>query len=270
MRLRNVKNKEKILESCDILISESKAIKGNWKKVFENNNPIYIEIGMGKGDFIIENALRYPNINFIGIEKYDSVLARAIEKLPKNINDSITIPESTLVSANKMKSLDELLKNNNACTAEVIVTYKFTVKNNGELIGYVDSLVDDLPSGLEFSSELNKDWYKGSDGKLYTTAFSGKAINPGQTSEIELILTKDMTEDNVGVFVNSASLEKVSNLEGIAEKEDAKENNQSSAELFISIKTGSAILYTGITISCILIIAAGAYVIKKKVLNKGI
>ena len=87
MRLRNVKNKEKILESCDILISESKAIKGNWKKVFENNNPIYIEIGMGKGDFIIENALRYPNINFIGIEKYDSVLARAIEKLPKNISN---------------------------------------------------------------------------------------------------------------------------------------------------------------------------------------
>jgi len=87
MRLRNVKNKEKILESCDILISESKEIKGNWRNVFESDNPIYIEIGMGKGDFIIENALKYPNINFIGIEKYDSVLARAIEKLPENISN---------------------------------------------------------------------------------------------------------------------------------------------------------------------------------------
>jgi len=87
MRLRNVKNKEKILESCDILISESKEIKGNWRNVFESDNPIYIEIGMGKGDFIIENALKYPKINFIGIEKYDSVLARAIEKLPENISN---------------------------------------------------------------------------------------------------------------------------------------------------------------------------------------
>lgn len=87
MRLRNVKNKEIILNSCEILINEPKSFKGLWKTVFDNNNPIYIEIGMGKGDFIIQNALRYPNINFIGIEKYDSVLVRAIEKLPEGISN---------------------------------------------------------------------------------------------------------------------------------------------------------------------------------------
>jgi len=87
MRLRNVKNKEIVLNSCEILINEPKNNKGNWKNVFNNNNPIYIEIGMGKGDFIIQNALRYPNVNFIGIEKYDSVLVRAIEKLPEDISN---------------------------------------------------------------------------------------------------------------------------------------------------------------------------------------
>ncbi|MBQ7136988.1 MAG: tRNA (guanosine(46)-N7)-methyltransferase TrmB [Bacilli bacterium] len=87
MRLRNVKNKELILDSCDILIREPKDLKGKWKEYFGNNKPIYIEIGMGKGDFIIQNALKYPNINFIGIEKYDSVLVRAIEKLPDNISN---------------------------------------------------------------------------------------------------------------------------------------------------------------------------------------
>ena len=87
MRLRNVKNKDKILSTCKILIDEPKTLKGNWKKIFNNDNPIYIEIGMGKGDFIIGNALKYPEINFIGIEKYDSVLVRAIEKLPENINN---------------------------------------------------------------------------------------------------------------------------------------------------------------------------------------
>ena len=54
--------------------------KGIWNNVFSNNNPIYIEIGMGKGDFIVENAKNNPDINYIGIEKYDSVIVRAIQK----------------------------------------------------------------------------------------------------------------------------------------------------------------------------------------------
>lgn len=87
MRLRNVKNKEEIISKCKILISNPNELKGNWDKEFGNSNPLYIEIGMGKGDFIIENAKRYPNINFIGIEKYDSVIVRAIEKLPEDIKN---------------------------------------------------------------------------------------------------------------------------------------------------------------------------------------
>ena len=81
MRLRNVKNKDEILNSTDYLEINPSDNKSKWNKVFGNNNPIHIEIGMGKGDFIIENAIRYPNINFIGIEKYSSVLARGVEKL---------------------------------------------------------------------------------------------------------------------------------------------------------------------------------------------
>ena len=80
MRLRNVKNKEEILKNTTYLITNPEEYKSNWNKVFNNNNKLYIEVGMGKGDFIIENAKRYPDINFIGIEKYDSVIARAIEK----------------------------------------------------------------------------------------------------------------------------------------------------------------------------------------------
>jgi len=86
MRLRNVKNKSEIINSCNILINDSKT-KGNWSREFGNKNPIYIEIGMGKGDFIIQNAQTYPNINFIGLEKYDSVLARAIQKVPEGLTN---------------------------------------------------------------------------------------------------------------------------------------------------------------------------------------
>ena len=85
MRLRNVKNKQEIMDNAINLILNPKDYKGKWKEVFNNNNPIYIEIGMGKGDFIIEHAKRYPDINFIGIERFDSVIVRAIEKVPEEI-----------------------------------------------------------------------------------------------------------------------------------------------------------------------------------------
>ncbi len=81
MRLRNVKGaKDKILLSR-YNIDDPYSNINNWNKVFNNNNPIYIEIGMGKGKFIIENAINNPNINYIGIEKFDSVIVRAIEKV---------------------------------------------------------------------------------------------------------------------------------------------------------------------------------------------
>ncbi len=80
MRLKNVKNKESIIENGKYYLANPKEYIGKYNELFNNLNPIYIEIGMGKGAFIIENALRYPNINFIGIEKYDSVIARAIQK----------------------------------------------------------------------------------------------------------------------------------------------------------------------------------------------
>ena len=81
MRQRNVKNKEEIITSSKYFVNNPENYIGKWSSYFQNNNPIYIEIGMGKGQFIIENAKRYPNINFIGIEKYDSILALALKKI---------------------------------------------------------------------------------------------------------------------------------------------------------------------------------------------
>lgn len=82
MRLRNVKNATVIVESHLLVIKELN------QDTFTNNNPIHLEIGTGKGDFLIGMADAYPNINFVGIEKYESVLVRALEKvdeLPNNL-----------------------------------------------------------------------------------------------------------------------------------------------------------------------------------------
>ena len=81
MRLKNVKGANEIIIRGKYFINNLYENIGIWNKVFDNDNSkIYIEIGMGKGDFIIENAKKYPDINFIGIEKYDSVIVRAIQK----------------------------------------------------------------------------------------------------------------------------------------------------------------------------------------------
>lgn len=80
MRLRNVKGAREAMVESDFTVNEPAENKGKWHSFFENDNPIYLEIGTGKGRFITTLAAENPNINYIGIEKYSSVLIRALEK----------------------------------------------------------------------------------------------------------------------------------------------------------------------------------------------
>lgn len=96
MRLRNVKNKEEIMNNSNYLLKNYFDYKGRWHELFGNDKPIYIEIGMGKGQFIIENAKMYPDINFIGIEKYDSVIAKSLQKIPDGLDNLIMIRADAL------------------------------------------------------------------------------------------------------------------------------------------------------------------------------
>jgi len=81
MRLKHIKDADKIINKSAYIIENPEEYKGKWNKLFNNENNIEIEIGTGKGKFIIEKAIQNPNINFIGIEKYDSPLVSAVKKL---------------------------------------------------------------------------------------------------------------------------------------------------------------------------------------------
>ena len=80
MRLKNIKGASEKIKEGKYYIDAPEEYKGKWRKLFKNDNPIYLEIGIGKGKFITQNAINNPNINYIGIEMYDSVILRAIEK----------------------------------------------------------------------------------------------------------------------------------------------------------------------------------------------
>ena len=81
MRLRNIPGADEAIADSPHCIQEPMAEKGRWHLIFGNENPIHIEIGMGKGQFIMKLAKEHPNINYIGIERYSSVLLRALQKM---------------------------------------------------------------------------------------------------------------------------------------------------------------------------------------------
>lgn len=109
MRLRNVKGANDTIEKSDYIIKDYKKYQGIFKDIFEDNKEIHIEIGMGKGDFIIGMAKKYPNINFIGIEKFDSVMVRAVQKL-----EGTEIKNLKLIKMDAIE-IDEVFKNEIDC-----------------------------------------------------------------------------------------------------------------------------------------------------------
>lgn len=84
MRLRNIPGAREAIGVSEYVVSEERECVGGWSEIFGNGQPIHIEIGTGKGRFITELAARHPKINYVGIEKYSSVLFRATQKMEEN------------------------------------------------------------------------------------------------------------------------------------------------------------------------------------------
>lgn len=80
MRLRNIKGSRENIQASKYVVQEYREQKGKWRELFGNDHPIHIEIGMGKGRFLMDMATLHPEINYVGIEKYSSVLLRGIQK----------------------------------------------------------------------------------------------------------------------------------------------------------------------------------------------
>ena len=101
MRLRNIPGAGEVIDNSPYCIKEPVELKGKWHDFLGNNNPIHIEVGMGKGRFLMDLAQLHPEINYIGIERYTSVLLRAVQKMQEdelpNVHflciDAATLPD---------------------------------------------------------------------------------------------------------------------------------------------------------------------------------
>lgn len=199
--------------------------------------------------------------------KFDLKLDKVVQAI--TVNNGKNTKEHVYNS--KLAKLD--FESKYANTSSMVVEYKFTITNEGGIAGYVKKLADYLPEELKFNSELNKDWYEGKDGVIYNASLANTIINPGESKEVTLILTKNMNgDDDFGLINNSAEIYETSNDYGALDIDSTPGNkatnkdDYSTANVLTSVKTGDVVIYTTLIITIITIVGVGIYMIKKKVL----
>lgn len=157
-------------------------------------------------------------------------------------------------------------------STKIAVEYEITVTNEGDIPGYASKIVDYLPEGFDFSSELNKDWYTSGNG-IETNALEKELINPGESKTVTLVLTKNMTENGNGIYSNTAEIAEAYNDYAKEDSDSTPGNNkegeddQSSANVILGLKTGGPITYITLTITIMALVSIAAYEINKRVLK---
>lgn len=199
--------------------------------------------------------------------KFDLKLDKIVQAITVNNGKNTT----EHVYNSKLAKID--FESKYAKTSSMVVEYKFTITNEGGIAGYVKKLADYLPEELKFNSELNKDWYEGKDGVIYNASLANTIINPGESKEVTLILTKNMNgDDDFGLINNSAEIYETSNDYGALDIDSTpgnkatNEDDYSTANVLTSVKTGDIVIYTTLIVTIIAIVGVGIYMIKKKVL----
>ena len=245
-------SKEGVEDDCN-----SKVVSGNYegKEIATTNN------------ITIENS-SIANINMGLIEKKNFDLS--LNKKVKQISMANTKKIKTTKYNTQLAKIDLDYKYIN--NTKVAVEYEITVTNEGEIPGYASKIVDYLPEGFDFSAELNKDWYT-SNKNIETRALADTVINPGESQTVTLVLTKSMNENGNGIYCNTAEIAEDYNEYGQADSDSTPGNNkegeddQSSANVILGLKTGGPVTYITLTLSIMALICVAAYEINKRVLK---
>ena len=219
---------------------------------------------------IINDNVRDIDIGVYSAEKFDLKLDKYISKITLTTPTIGTRPYD--YDNTKIGKIEVL--GSNLGKSSAVIEYKIVVTNEGAIPGYVKKIVDYLPQGIGFNTELNKDWYLSDNGNVYNASLANTIINPGESKEVTLVLTKKITEDSLGLINNNAEIYESYNEQGAKDIDSTagnkvtEEDDMSSADVMVSIVTGKIITYTTITLGVITLLGFGVYEIKKRVLNK--
>ncbi len=195
---------------------------------------------------ILDANSKNISIGLIEKEIFDLKLDKTVSKISLQNKQGTSIYQYNNEKLAKLEIKAKYYKG-----TSVVIEYKIAITNEGEVEGYANDIIDFIPAGLKFNSELNKDWYIGKDGNLHNTSISNQKLLPNETKELTLILTKTMDESDGGLISNTAEIYKCS-------------NDISTAGVIISIGTGIVKICL-ITIFVILVIAGVViFIIKRK------
>ena len=216
----------------------------------------------------LEKSTSNIDLGLISKEKFDLKIDKTVSRI------TVQNGEGTKVhNYNNSKLATASITGKQLNKSTVIIEYKIDVTNEGNIPGYAKNIVDYLPKELSFNSELNTDWYLGNDGYIYTTSLKDTLINPGETKELTLTLTKQMTETNTGLINNNVEIQEDYNEKGLKDRDSTAGNNAqgeddiSSADVLITVKTGAALIYTLIVFIALVVLAVGIYLILRFIKN---
>ena len=201
------------------------------------------------------------DIGLVTRNTFDLKIDKYVSKITVNSNSKTT--EYNQKENTKLAKAE--IKSKNLDGSLVVIEYKIKVTNAGDVAGYARNIIDYMPSTLSFNSSLNPEWYI-SGNNIYTTSLANTKIEPGETKELTVVLTKTMSETNTGLINNKAEISESSNEMGI---KDAT-NDKGSADVIISVSTGALVNYVTTTIITLVILIGLAYLVNKKYLSKKI
>lgn len=234
----------------EITINGEKIVAGITDLIDVNSTTININLGLAsklKFDLKLEKYVSKVTVqNSKGVKSYDFDNS----KLAK-----VEIPSSEMAKST------------------VVIEYKILVTNEGNVSGYAKNIVDYKPNDTNFNSSLNTNWYAGSDGCIYSKSLENEVINPGETKEIKLVLTKQMNANNTGIVNNTAEIKESYNEQGLEDRDSTPGNKAQGeddiglADTIISVKTGGPAFYIMLGIVILVILSIGIYFIKTKLLK---
>lgn len=203
---------------------------------------------------VADSSVSNIDIGFIYADTFDLSLEKSVTKITVQNRAGTTSSQYNYETLAKMDIAAKYLS-----SSTVYIEYNFKVSNVGEIAGYAKKLIDYIPNGMTFSSTLNPDWYTGTDGNLYTTALADTELKPGETKEIKLVLTKQMTEDNTGLVNNQAEIYEDYNIYGVSDTNSLPankaqgENDLSTADTILTVKTGEVFIYISVIITSVIL-----------------
>ena len=246
-------------QRADVLNTENNDAVEKYARIFDETRTI------GMTDTINLNSYK-NNIDLGLVEKknFDLKLEQYIQKI------TVTNSKGTKeYNYNNKKFAKISIHSKQFVGSTVVVEYKVLITNVGELTGKVYEILDQIPSKMDFHSEINDGWTKSLSYTISNISFVNNEIKPGESIETTVTLSKTLQDGDPGVYTNIA---KINSAESLKHKEDSNtENNSDKTEIMIEVATGTEIAFKliGGVIMGLLYIALMIYFIRKVVNKKG-